>query len=202
MTARLILARHGETPANVRHELDSRPPGPPLTEMGRRQADALAERLAGEPVVGVYASVAVRAQETAEPVAKRHGLSVEVVEGIHEIQCGDLEGRSDADALRAFGEVYTRWTEGDLAATIPGGDNGELLRARYLPAIERILACHDDGLVVVVSHGGVIRLAAEWMADNVGPQLAYAQLLPNTGHVLLENRGGGWHALEWTGVDL
>ncbi|HEY0805657.1 MAG TPA: histidine phosphatase family protein, partial [Pseudonocardiaceae bacterium] len=53
---RLILARHGQTDANIRMVLDSRPPGPPLTELGHRQADELADLLAVEPVVGVYAS--------------------------------------------------------------------------------------------------------------------------------------------------
>ncbi|MBM7771144.1 putative phosphoglycerate mutase [Actinokineospora baliensis] len=202
MTARLLLARHGETPSNLKHALDSRPPGPPLTDMGQRQANALADRLAEDQVVAVYASVAVRAQQTAEPVAKRHGLSVDVVEGLHELQVGDLEGRSDEAALRSFGEVYTRWTQGDLAAAMPGGESGEEIRGRYLATIERIRANHPSGLIVVVSHGGIIRLGAEWLADNVGAQLANAKLLPNTGHVLLEPRPTGWHCLEWTGVDL
>ncbi|WP_181043950.1 histidine phosphatase family protein [Actinokineospora auranticolor] len=199
---RLMLTRHGETPSNLRHALDSRPPGPSLTEMGHRQASALADRLAGDRVVAVYASIAVRAQETAAPVARRHGLAVEVVEGIHELQVGDLEGLSDEDSLRRFGLVYDRWTRGDLAASMPGGESGEQLRARYLSTLEQICAKHDDGLVVVVSHGGIIRLGAEWLADNVGARLAGAKLLPNTGHVLLEPRDAGWHCLEWTGVDL
>ncbi|GAA3024214.1 histidine phosphatase family protein [Actinokineospora globicatena] len=199
---RLMLARHGETPSNLRHALDSRPPGPSLTEMGHRQALALAERLAEDEVVAVYASVAVRAQETAAPVAKQHGLAVEVVEGLHELQVGDLEGRSDEHALRSFGEVYLRWTQGDLAAAMPGGESGEQIRDRYLSTIERIRDAHPSGLVVVVSHGGIIRLGAEWLADNVGARLTNARLLPNTGHVLLEPRTTGWHCLEWTGVDL
>ncbi|WP_035305735.1 histidine phosphatase family protein [Actinokineospora inagensis] len=197
-----MLIRHGETPSNVKHALDSRPPGPSLTEMGHRQAQALADRLADEQVIAVYASIATRAQETAEPVAKRHGLNVDVVEGLHEVQAGDLEGRSDEEALRGFGEVYMRWTQGDLAATMPGGETGEEIRERYLATLERICRSHSHGLVVVVSHGGIIRLAAEWLADNIGAQVANAKLLPNTGHVLLEQRPSGWHCLEWTGIEV
>lgn len=199
---RLMLVRHGETPSNVRHVLDSRPPGPPLTELGRRQADALAERLADDPVVAVYASTAIRAQETAEPVAKHHGLPVDVLDGVHEVQVGDLEGLSDADSLRRFGEIFLRWTAGDLAAAMPGGETGEEIHARFLKAVSMIREEHSDGLVVVATHGGVIRLIAEYLADNVGPQLASAGLIPNTGHVLLEPRESGWHCVEWTGVEI
>nr|WP_026316403.1 histidine phosphatase family protein [Actinokineospora enzanensis] len=199
---RIMLIRHGETASNVRHALDTRPPGPPLTKMGRRQAHALAERLGDERVVAVYASVALRAQETAAPVAKRHGLTVEVVDGLHEVSVGELEGRSDEAALRQFGEMYTRWTRGDLDVGMAEGETGGRIRERYLGAIGGIRQSHSDGLVVVVSHGGIIRLGAEWLSDNVGAQLAEVKLLPNTGHVLLELRSAGWHCLEWTGVQI
>ncbi|OLR93140.1 histidine phosphatase family protein [Actinokineospora bangkokensis] len=203
---RLMMVRHGETPSNVKHVLDSRPPGPGLTELGRRQAAALAERLADEPVVAVYASVAVRAQETAEPVARSHGLAVEVVEDLHEVQCGDLEGRTDAAAHQAFSDVYLRWADGQLDLRMPGGETGEDIRTRYVAAVRGILDRHaglDDGLVVLVSHGGVVRLAAEWLSDNVSASVAGTQLLANTGHILLEARDTdkGWHCLEWTGIE-
>ncbi len=202
MTLRVMLTRHGETPSNVRHLIDAELPGPPLTELGQRQAVALADRLADDPVIAVYASAATRAQQTAHPVAESHGLAVEVVDGVHEVQVGELQGRSDEAALRAFGEVFVRWTQGDLAPAMPGGETGEQIRDRYFAAVARIRDAHPDGLVVLVSHGGVIRLVADWLADNISAQVATARLLPNTGHVLLEARPGGWHCVEWTGVDL
>ncbi|WP_328618795.1 histidine phosphatase family protein [Actinokineospora pegani] len=206
MTLRLMLVRHGETPSNVAHLLDSRPPGPSLTEQGRRQAEALGERLADHDVIAVYASTAIRAQETAQPVADVHGLAVEVMDGLFELQCGDLEMRGDEESLRAFGEVYLRWVHGDLDAAIPGGETGTHIRSRYLAALDRVLEHHRpdaEGTIVVVSHGGVIRLAAEWLADNVTPQMAGVQLLANTGHVLLRATGPtSWHCEEWTGVEV
>jgi len=68
---------------------------PALNELGRAQAEALGAAMAVEPITAVYASTAVRAQQTAAPVAARRGLTVEVVPGVHEVFCGDLEGRSD-----------------------------------------------------------------------------------------------------------
>ncbi|HET9254202.1 MAG TPA: phosphoglycerate mutase family protein, partial [Pseudonocardiaceae bacterium] len=64
---RLLLIRHGESLANAEEIMDTRPPGRPLSERGHRQAAELAGRLASEPVVAIYASWAVRAQQTAHP---------------------------------------------------------------------------------------------------------------------------------------
>lgn len=197
-----MLVRHGETISNVRHVLDSAPPGPGLTDLGHRQAAALADRMTGTEVAAVYASPAIRAQETATPLATARGLPVEVLADTHEVQVGDLEGKSDEASVISFGQVFHRWTEGDLTAAMPGGESGEQIRARFLAAVDVITGKHSAGLIVLVSHGGVIRLAAEWLADNVAPILAEARLLPNTGHVLLESRPSGWHCLEWTGIEL
>jgi hypothetical protein len=113
---RLVLARHGQTDANVRRELDSRPPGAPLNELGRAQAEALAQRLADAPVTAVHASRALRAQQTAAPVAAAHGLPVAVVDGVQEVFVGDLEGRSDV----AAGGSSTSSTRGGGAASSTG----------------------------------------------------------------------------------
>lgn len=201
-TLRVMLVRHGETASNVHNVLDSRPPGPPLNEQGRSQAAALVERLAGEPVVAVYASVATRAQETAAPVAAAHGLRVTVLPGVHEVDAGDLDGTSDAESLTTFADIYRQWVGGDMDVPQPGGESGTDIRDRYFADIATIRAAHQDGLVVLLSHGGVIRLAAEWLCDNVGENLANAGLLPNTGHVLLEAHGDGWHCLEWTNEEI
>ncbi|MFC5290625.1 histidine phosphatase family protein [Actinokineospora guangxiensis] len=199
---RLLLVRHGQTPSNVKHILDSAPPGPSLTALGREQADLLAERTAEDPISAVYASVATRAQETATPMARRRNLGVTVLGGIHEVQAGDLEGRNDPEALAAFVEVYRGWTEGALHVAMPGGETGAAILERFTADIDHLRESHPDELVAVVSHGGLMRLGAEVLADNVGPQLANAGLIPNTGHILLESTGRGWHCLEWTGVRL
>ena len=52
-----------------------------------------------------------------------------------------------------------------------------------------------------MSHGGAIRLAAEWLSDNVRPELADQGMIPNTGIVELESRpGSGWHCVSWVGM--
>ena len=202
---RLVLARHGRTTANVAHILDSRPPGAPLDELGLEQAERLGRRLADHPVRAVYASHATRAQQTAKPVAAAHGVTVEVVDGVHEVLVGDLEGRSDDAALEAFRDVYDAWWRGDLDARLPGGESALDLRSRYLPAVERIMAAVDgdsgDGSVdvdvdvdvVLVSHGAAIRLAAAALLGDT----AETWYVPNTGLVVLRPTPGGWELEDW-----
>jgi probable phosphoglycerate mutase len=189
---RLILARHGRTASNVSKALDSRPPGAPLDELGLAQAAALGERLAGDPVTAVYASAATRAQQTAAPVAAAHGLAVQVIDGVQEVFCGDLEGRADPESRELFDRTYAAWWEGDLDAHLPGGESAHDLRARYVPAVEAITAGARD-TVVVVSHGAAIRLAAAALLGETAETL----YVPNTGLVILRPEAGGWVLEHW-----
>lgn len=199
---RLVLARHGQTPSNVQRKLDTLPPGPPLTDEGRQQALELATALTDEGIAAVYASTAVRAQQTAEPLATKLGMPVSVLDGVQEISVGDLEGRNDLDALRQFHEVYLRWADGDLDARAPGGESAQDVIGRYRGALDGLLAEHTEDTVMLVSHGAAIRLVATHFARNIDADLGARSMLPNTGYVVLEHTGDGWHCLSWTGVQL
>ncbi|MFJ1762666.1 histidine phosphatase family protein [Amycolatopsis sp. NPDC088138] len=204
---RLLLIRHGQTDGNVRGALDTALPGPPLTELGLSQAADLAGRLSGEPVVAVYASQATRAQQTAAPLAARFGLDVQVVDGVHEVVAGDLEGATDHASIRVYMDTVRKWTLGELEPSLPGGESGTSVRTRMLDAVGGLRAKHEqadpDGVVALVSHGGAIRLSAEWLAPNVHADIANAALIPNTGIVELQARPEGqWHCLTWVDTPL
>jgi probable phosphoglycerate mutase len=192
---RLVMARHGETQANAQHMLDTRPPGLPLNERGHAQAAALAERLAADPVTAVHASVAIRAQQTAAPVAAAHDMDVQVIDGVHEVFCGELEGRSGRAALQSFMAVYEAWWTGDLDARLPGGESAHDVRNRFLPALDAVLD-GATGHVVLVSHGAAIRLAAAALLGDT----AETRFLPNTGIVVLRPENGGWALEHWDGA--
>ncbi len=189
---RLVLARHGRTASNVSKALDSRPPGAPLDEIGLAQAAVLGERLAGHRVSAVYASQATRAQQTAAHVAAAHALAVQVIDGVQEVFCGDLEGRADTASRELFDRTYAAWWTGDLDARLPGGESAHDLRARYVPAVERITTGARD-TVVLVSHGAAIRLAAAALLGDT----AETQYVPNTGLVILRPGGAGWALEHW-----
>ena len=204
---RLLLVRHGQTSGNTRGALDTALPGPPLTELGQEQARALAERLGGEPIVAVYASQATRAQQTAAPLAEALGLEVQVIEGVKEVAAGDLEDHTSRESIELYMKTVRRWTLGELDARIPGGESGAEVRSRMLRAAGELRAKHEDdgpdATVVLVSHGGAIRLGSEWLASNVPPELANSALIPNTAFVeLLAEPDGGWRCLSWVGTAL
>jgi len=201
---RLILARHAETDANVGLLLDSLPPGPPLNALGLRQADELADALAVEPVAAVYASTALRAQQTARPIAERHGLTVEITAGLHEVFMGDLEGTSGDESLAAFIAVAKAWTAGELDRAIPGGESALDAIGRFTDAIAGIRARHSHGVVVAVTHGAVLHVSVPALAPNVA-DLGERPLLPNTGQAVLDQDDTtptGWRCVSWIGTRL
>ena len=84
----LILVRHAQSEANAAGVFTGSM-DVSLTDLGRRQAAALAERLAGMTVTAVYSSTLRRAQDTARPTAERFGLEVQAVEALRESGLGE-----------------------------------------------------------------------------------------------------------------
>lgn len=199
---RLVLIRHAESTANSEGILDTRLPGDPLTELGHQQATQLAQRLTMEPVVAVYASRALRAQQTARPLATRHGREMQILDGIHEVCVGDLEGQQGPAAHSALHELYHAWHSGDLDQARPGGESGKQVLDRYLAEVAAIRSAHRNGTAVLVSHGAAIRLAVVALAGNVEGSFAGPRYLPNAAMVLLEADGAGWRCLRWDGMEL
>lgn len=203
----LLLVRHGRTRHNVANYMDTVPPGAPLDELGKEQARQLAERLASEPVVGVYASTAIRAQQTADAVAARLGLTAHILDGFHEVFVGDLEGTSGDGPLSRYEECARAWADGDRSRALPGGESAVDVATRFTRSLNDVLARHVEGLVVIVSHGGTIRIAASYLDPSVTSQMFIDGTLPNTGSVRLRPDNTGpdsarWRCVEWTGVTL
>lgn len=201
VSGRLILVRHGQSLANVERRLDTRPPGAELTEQGRIQAREFARSRPAPPGLLLH-SVAYRAAQTAGEIAAETSMAAIEVEGIHEVQAGELEDRTDDEAIAAFNTVYQRWHEGDLDAAMPGGESGRQVLDRYLPVIRDLrLRYLDDHQwthdIVMVSHGAAIRLAAGLLA-GVEPGFVLEHHLANTEFVALAPiTEGRWSCLQW-----
>lgn len=201
MTGRLVLVRHGQSVGNVERRLDTRPPGTALTPLGREQARAFAR---GGPLrPGLLAhSVATRAAQTAEEIAETLDLAPQAIPGIHEVQVGELEDRSDDDAFAAFAATYQRWHHGDLDAALPGGESATEVLDRYLPAVTELRARYLDDRdfgadVVVVSHGAAIRLVAA-VLGGVAAGFALDHHLGNAEAVVLAPIvDGRWSCVQW-----
>jgi broad specificity phosphatase PhoE len=136
----LLLVRHGETDWNAEGKLQGHTDRP-LNDFGRRQAQALADRLAGESIDAVYASDLSRARETAEILGAKLGLPVLVDPDLREKNWGNWEGLTSDERLHIEFE----------------GETSEAHRDRTLSAVQRIVERHPDGRIVVVTHGGSLR---------------------------------------------
>jgi probable phosphoglycerate mutase len=194
---RLFLIRHGQTPANVLGQLDTAHPGPGLTQRGHEQAARVPDALSGEPIDAIFASTLVRTQLTAAPLADARTLDVEVRKGLHEIEAGELEMRSDMHSVRRYLETVFAWGAGDLDAAMPGGGTGHDFFGRYNADLQEI-AESGASSAAVVSHGAAIRVWVAANATNVAPSFAGENDLDNTGVVVVEGSfTDGWTLTRW-----
>ncbi len=190
---RLLLIRHGQTPANVLGLLDTAHSGPGLTALGERQANAVAEALRGEEIDGVFATTLVRTQLTALPFA-----TATVIDGLHEIEAGDLEGRGDRASARTYLETAFAWGSGHLDVTMPGATDGHAFFERFDRGIS---VAAEVGTAAVFSHGAAIRVWTAARARNVPPIFAGSHELENTGVVELDGSpADGWTLISWAGA--
>jgi broad specificity phosphatase PhoE len=196
---RLLLIRHAQTPDNVTGTLGSIAPGPGLTELGAKQAEAIPAALADEQIAAIYVSTLLRTQETAVPLGRERQTEAQVIEGIQEISAGELEGNSDTDSARTYMRTIFTWWQ-DFNARVPGGEDGNEFYARFTGAIDALAAKHGDDTIVVFSHGAAIRTWASWASKNIDAEFSRAHDLPNTAMVTLEGSPAeGWIATHWDG---
>ncbi|CAN5149425.1 histidine phosphatase family protein [soil metagenome] len=198
---RLLLVRHGQTPANVEGRLNTAAPGPGLTRLGEEQAAMIPVALRDTPVDGIYASLLVRTQLTAQPLADDRGLDLQVLDGVHEIEAGDLEDLRDRASVRAYLRTSFAWGSGDLSVVMPGGTDGHAFFHRFDADIARVAAEAENA--VVVSHGSAIRVWVAGRATNVPRSFAGEHELDNTGVVELDGSPElGWTLLAWQGIPI
>jgi broad specificity phosphatase PhoE len=150
----LLLARHGESDWN-RSKRWQGFADRPLTDLGRRQAEQLADRLEGIDLDAVYSSDLRRARDTAEAVGRRKGLGVRTTAALREVDVGSWSGLTRAEVEARSPDAYARWLRG--AEGWIDGETYEQLGARVIKAIREIAADHDGKRVLVVAHGGTLR---------------------------------------------
>jgi broad specificity phosphatase PhoE len=150
------LLRHGEH-GLLGRVLAGRMPGVGLTDKGRAEIAAVAERLAAENIGALYSSPLQRTRESAEIVAARLVLPIAFRDDLIELDFGEWTGAT-FDAIRSDPRWQAWSTQRSLAA-IPGGESMRQVQRRVVEALIEIGERHPEGHVVVVSHGDVIRSA-------------------------------------------
>lgn len=133
-----------------------------LNEQGRTQASALAQHLAEVPLAAIYSSPLERTMETATPLAKTHGLTVEVRRSLGETRYGDWTGRSldelQKEKLWPVVQVYPG------GARFPNGESMREVQTRMVTELDTIRDAHPDQTVAVISHSDPIKMAVAYYA--------------------------------------
>ncbi len=193
---RTYLIRHGETDWN-RAGLCMGQMDIPLNELGHRQAELTAERLASLGIDAVYSSDLVRALETARPIAARHGLTPVALKELRELHYGRWQGHSHEEIERLFPQAFRIGPPEESIEFQPeGGESRYQLYQRSVRAFEEIWAKHRGQTVVLVTHGGVIRCLVNYVLQRDSEQnkgIFYSRgfLCDNCGITLIESRDDG-----------
>jgi probable phosphoglycerate mutase len=150
----ILLVRHGQTDA-VDHYIAGTAEGTPLNSSGRVQVERLAENLRLVPLAAVLSSPLARARETAEPIARTHGLDIELVPALGEYEFGNWTGRRfrDLDA----DPVWQRFNAVRSVVRPPAGELMLTVQQRAVSALLDVANAWPDAQVAAVSHGDVIR---------------------------------------------
>ena len=163
---RLVVVRHGVTEWNregrFQGHLD-----PPLSDIGRREADLVAERIASDELLRpdrVVSSSLARATETAAAIGRASGVAVEPDDRLMEIGQGEWEGRTHAELEVTDARRYRAWRDAAGIRQPPGGESIESAMARVRAVLDEI-ARSGAGTVCLVSHGGTMRVMVRVLFD-------------------------------------
>ncbi len=165
---RLWLVRHGESTWNVLGLVQGHTALPVLTRRGAQQARQCARLLTGKPVGAIVSSDLQRAAQTARPIGRALHLPVIHDHRLRERSLGTAEGMPHAvvgsDQLGIAGGRVV-----DADAAPPGGETVRQLYARLAACVSELLSDHPGGDLVLVCHGGVVRVLLAWL-DGIEPE--------------------------------
>lgn len=156
----LYIVRHGATPHNLFDppRMQGRHIDESLDDLGRTQAEMVAQVLATRDVAAVYASPLKRAMETAEAIARPHDLTPVGVAGLAEADVGRWEDRAWPEIAENDREAYLAFREDPVAHGYPGGENLRAVTDRVKAAIDEFAANHLGQQIAVSAHSVVNRL--------------------------------------------
>jgi phosphoserine phosphatase len=162
---RLVIVRHGESEWNRigRYQGQS---DAPLSELGLRQAEALAGRLRDEPLDIIFASPLQRAAKTAEAIARYHTDIPFVHEpALLEIHHGDWQGMLTDEVIARYSEGLREWRLHPTRAQMPGGESFSNILKRVLDFKDRLCLEYSGRDVLISTHDVVVKIL---VADALG----------------------------------
>ncbi|MDP7614422.1 MAG: histidine phosphatase family protein [SAR324 cluster bacterium] len=153
----IILIRHGETEWNSQQRMQGHS-NSDLSEVGRGQIQALGELMKNVSFDHIYSSDSLRARQTAEAITQYSGHTLQFDQRIREKNLGVFEGLTSTEAKERHPEIYRLFKTAGANYVIDEGESTQQLLERALEFIEEIRLRHPQERVVMVTHGGVVRV--------------------------------------------
>jgi len=180
---RLILVRHGATDWNQQRRIQGLS-NLGLNETGRKQAEALAQSLKDVKVDAIYTSPLRRAQETARAISRFHQVEVVALDGLKELDVGEVDGLTYEEMRLRHSEFFTKWMSDFTSVRLPGGGTVPELRDQCCAAVQDIVKKQQPGMgekcdegekvVVAVTHFFPIMCI---ICNTLGLDLSYCRRL-------------------------
>jgi probable phosphomutase (TIGR03848 family) len=152
--ATFYLIRHA-TNNYVGHTLTGWLPNVHLNAEGQKQARALPDKLAHVRFDRIVSSPLERAQETALPLAKYHGLQIQTEPAFIEVNCGDWTGKRIAELSADL--LWKQWNAFRSSTRIPNGETMLEIQTRAVGALLNLHQEFPDKTIAIISHGDIIR---------------------------------------------
>jgi broad specificity phosphatase PhoE len=188
---RILLIRHGQTDWNTEGRWQGQLQVP-LNDTGMEQAQLLAEYLRGRQITAVYSSDLSRAFVTAAHVSEVFHLTVKTDVRWRELHLGVLQGLMTNEVNTQHADVALAMRERYLEYVIPHGESRQQMQDRAFEAFQEIVANEPGPEIVVVSHGGTIRvLLMKLFGDSV-----LHKSVRNTSISIVETDGTNFKLLE------
>lgn len=162
---RLIIVRHGESEWNRIGRYQGQADAP-LSDLGLRQAEALAGRLQNEPISAIFSSPLQRAARTAEAIARYHSdVPFTHESALMEIHHGDWQGLMVDEVISRYGVGLLEWRQHPTRAQMPNGESFSNILKRVLDLKEYLLQEYQDRNVLISTHDVVVKIL---VADALG----------------------------------
>jgi len=167
----------------------------PVSPAGEKQLDLLSLRFRNEKIDAIYASPLKRAYQTAEAVNRFHNLPIHTMDGLLELDVGDMENLKLSEIGEKFPVVAKNWDQSPDLCEFPHGETMRRAYSRVNDALDRIISENQGKTVFVATHGGVIRNIYARVCSGCVEGIRQSAVFGNTGVSILEaDESGG---LSW-----
>lgn len=184
-----LFLRHGQARNNVERILAGRAKGYPLTDLGIKQAEKIADFLEPFRISAIYSSPVERAEQTAGIVAKKLGLDYEIDERLTEIDMGKLSGMQYEEMFAKHGNIFLRFYEGHPVIEENDMESFASIKKRILDLAEQCIKKHKEEDILFVTHMDPIKSMLATVMQ-LKPESLYELIIRNASLTMFKREQG------------